>query len=243
MGTTKPTKIDPVAVAVRPAVGDDAGVGELDARLGELKQQLLEVLERNGGDESSIDPDAVTHAVREFAQLVNGLLPASLPAEAADEARRVVIDALVELEGLDAPGALAALDRLLLRIEQVRELMRERDDEGLGEVEEDGPTLLALLAEWLPGITQADLALLAGTSARTLQRLASAGGPPPNRLRLVARLVAELRHAWTPAGVIAWFGRPRIELDGRPPVDVLDDPVYEGRLRRAVREGASGHGS
>jgi transcriptional regulator with XRE-family HTH domain len=143
-----------------------------------------------------------------------------------------------EAVATDDPEALANLDRLLVRVEQVRELLRERVDEGLGEVESDGAALLDLLADWLPGTTQAELAALAGTSTRTLQRLARDGGPPPNRLRLVARLVAELRHAWTPAGVIDWFQRPRPELEDRPPIELLDDPAYEARLWTEVRAGA-----
>jgi hypothetical protein len=56
-------------------------------------------------------------------------------------------------------------------------------------------------------------------------------------------LVALLWRAWTPAGVVAWFYRQRRDLDGKPPIDVLDDPEYERSLMTAARQGRAQHGS
>ncbi|HEX2161523.1 MAG TPA: hypothetical protein VHF88_06855, partial [Thermoleophilaceae bacterium] len=68
------------------------------------------------------------------------------------------------------------------------------------------------------------------------------GGADP-RLTLVARLVSILRHAWTPAGVVAWFDRPRRELDGRAPRELLDDPANERILIATARSSRNQYGS
>ena len=41
----------------------------------------------------------------------------------------------------------------------------------------------------------------------------------------MARLVGQLRHAFTSAGVVAWFDWPRRELGGATPRERLDDPL------------------
>ena len=43
-------------------------------------------------------------------------------------------------------------------------------------------------------------------------------------MQRVARLVAILRHAWTDEGVVAWFYRPRKDLDARKPIELIDEP-------------------
>ncbi len=53
---------------------------------------------------------------------------------------------------------------------------------------------------------------------------------PSSQFVLVVRLIALLRRAWTEEGVIAWFDRPRTALDGRGPIDLLDESDSEGVL-------------
>jgi type VI secretion system protein ImpL len=57
---------------------------------------------------------------------------------------------------------------------------------------------------------------------------------------VVARLVAILEHSWTPAGIVAWFHRPRRDLGGRTPLAVLSrrNPDEEA-LVSAARAGRS----
>lgn len=56
----------------------------------------------------------------------------------------------------------------------------------------------------------------------------------------MARLVAILRHAWTEDGIVAWFHRPRRDLQGQRPIAVLKDPNYdEDELISAARAGRS----
>ena len=78
---------------------------------------------------------------------------------------------------------------------------------------------------------QRDLAELLGVELRRFQRWISPRertqpeGEDARRLRAVARLAGQLRHAFTPAGVVAWFDWPRPELGGATPRSLLGDPV------------------
>jgi hypothetical protein len=73
------------------------------------------------------------------------------------------------------------------------------------------------------------VASLLGISPRQLQRWLSPDGPAPEgadaaRVRMVAQVANQLRHVFTGPGVVRWFHRPHPRL-GRPPRDLLDDPL------------------
>lgn len=64
---------------------------------------------------------------------------------------------------------------------------------------------------------------------RQLQRWLAAHGSEPAgaeaaRIRVVARLVNQLRHTFTGPGVLAWFSRKHPML-GEAPAALLDDPM------------------
>lgn len=69
------------------------------------------------------------------------------------------------------------------------------------------------------------LASLLGISVASLRRYAGGQRPTPDvvaaRLHLLARIVAELRGAYSEVGVRRWFERPRSPLGGRSPAAVL----------------------
>jgi uncharacterized protein (DUF2384 family) len=134
-------------------------------------------------------------------------------------------------------------EQMLLGIERVRQVIRDSIDESVGGAEVDRRRLVETIRETLPGAKQAELAKLLGIDARTVRRWSTEAGRPDQRLTLVARLVSILRHAWTPAGVVAWFNRPRRELDGRAPRDLLDDPANERALIAAARSSRNQYGS
>jgi len=69
------------------------------------------------------------------------------------------------------------------------------------------------------------LAELVGVSVASLRRYAGDQRPTPDvvaaRLHLIARIVAELRGAYSEVGVRRWFDRPRSLLGGRTPDTML----------------------
>jgi uncharacterized protein (DUF2384 family) len=69
------------------------------------------------------------------------------------------------------------------------------------------------------------LAELLGISVASLRRYAKEERPTPDlvaaRLHLLARIVGELRGAYSEVGVRRWFERPRTALRGRSPDDLL----------------------
>ena len=105
----------------------------------------------------------------------------------------------------------------------------------LGEAEEVGDARTPKeLARWLAvtvEVPQRDLADLLGVELRRFQRWISVRertqpeAEEARRLRALARIVGQLRHAFTPAGVLAWFDWPRPELGGTTPRELLADPV------------------
>jgi hypothetical protein len=131
--------------------------------------------------------------------------------------------------------------QLRLALEQMRFLFaRIAEREPIGE---DRPAID--VARWLettlPSVSQQRKAQLVGISLRTYQRWVSdresttPSGDEERRLRLVARIVNQLRHSLTGPGVVEWFGRPRADLQGASPMDALDDPDrLEGLLAAAA---------
>ena len=136
---------------------------------------------------------------------------------------RAVLDAQAAVEEEYRDGLRIALERLSHALA------------ALGEAEEVGDARSPKeLARWLATaveVPQRDLADLLGVDLRRFQRWISARertrpeGEEARRLRALARLVGQLRHAFTPAGVVAWFDWPRPDLAGATPRELLADPV------------------
>ncbi|HEY7961524.1 MAG TPA: hypothetical protein VID29_06340 [Solirubrobacteraceae bacterium] len=156
------------------------------------------------------------------------------------EFRGLLLDSLRAMQN-EQP--LDAFDKLLLNIEAMRHLLRDALDGHVEGSEEDTSTVVHQLRQWLPRASQPELAGLMGISTRQYQRWGQMRTEPTRRAQIVARLIAILRRSWTDAGVVAWFYRPRPELDDKAPVDVLDDTAYEQVLFRAVRQGRAQHGA
>jgi hypothetical protein len=79
------------------------------------------------------------------------------------------------------------------------------------------------------------LAAIVSSSPASLRRYASGIRSVPDRvaarLHWLAKVVAELRGAYNDAGVRRWFERPRTQLDGRAPQQLLEgnwDPDEDG---------------
>jgi hypothetical protein len=119
--------------------------------------------------------------------------------------------------------------QLRLALEQMRFLFaRIADREPIGE---DRPAhdLARWLDSKLASVSQPKKAELLHVSPRTYQRWVSdqesvrPSGEDERRLRVVARIVNQLRHSLTGPGVVEWFEYPRADLGGATPSAVLDD--------------------
>lgn len=120
--------------------------------------------------------------------------------------------------------------QLRLALEQMRFLFaRIADREPIGE---DRPAheVALWLDSKLASVSQPRKAELLHVSPRTYQRWISdresvrPSGEDERRLRIVARIVNQLRHSLTGPGVVEWFEHPRADLDGAAPSGVVDDP-------------------
>lgn len=121
---------------------------------------------------------------------------------------------------------------LRVALEQVRHALRDIASNAPYGFDVQPKQLLARLAADLP-VAQPELARLLGVSARQLQRWLSPTGSAPSgedaRVRTVAQVVNQLKHTFTPAGVVAWFDRPHPQL-GVAPIELLDDPLRHPQL-------------
>lgn len=218
------------------------------AQLEQAQQVVLEWMETLRDEADKLDDSQVENFAdtmrRVVTRLSKDLGPLDLDPESLAEIRGVIIGGIEELdtEG-DAGSRIDVLEDLLIRGEKIRHVLRDALDADVGADPRDARAMGDSLVDWLPRVPQREIAELAGISLRQFQRWLKDGGESPRRLALVARLVALLKRAWTPEGVVAWFYRPRRDLDGKAPVDVLDDPAAEQALMRAVRQGRAQHGS
>jgi hypothetical protein len=171
------------------------------------------------------------------------LHPEDFDPEVLAELRDIMLKWIAATNDLDETRPLDTVDTYLVHAEAMRHLVRDALDAHVEGADRDAQTVLKQLLEWLPTTTQAEIARLVGISDRQFHRWKTSGGKPSRRLSLVARLVALLRRAWTEQGVIAWFHRARRDLDGKTPLDVIDDPAYERLLLTAVRQGRASHGA
>lgn len=212
----------------------------------QLQDELTQDVDEQQHDGSPFDPAYTERFVRTAQRLssqVHKELPPDLDPEALAEIRGHLINGLEALNEIDEKRPLDSIDNFVVHAEAVRHIVRDALDGQAKGDEADAGELLEGLSMQLPGVTRKELAELLGIGERQVQRLAKGGSKPSDRLRLVSRLVALLWRAWTPAGVVAWFYRPRRDLDSKPPIDVLDDPEYERSLMIAARQGRAQHGS
>jgi len=130
--------------------------------------------------------------------------------------------------------------RLRVALEQMRFLFaRIADRQPVGE-DQPATEVARWLDRTLAAVSQPAKAQLLQVSPRTYQRWVSdrepgrPSGEDERRLRVVARIVNQLRHSLTAPGVADWFEHPRADLDGASPADVLADPEQLERLLAAA---------
>jgi DNA-binding transcriptional regulator YiaG len=184
--------------------------------------------------ESAIPP-AIVAAVREIAF---GIEETNLRRwETVDPTHAVIVlrSAVSAQLALEEPDSPAARDQLRIALESIRQSLAaiaEREPVSAERTPKEVVQWLAARTE----VPQGRLAELLGVSARQLQRWLSATesaqpeGDDARKVRLVARIVNQLRFALTPAGTVEWFGWSRTDLGSRSPLELLDDPIEEPRL-------------
>jgi hypothetical protein len=115
---------------------------------------------------------------------------------------------------------------LRVTLEQMRHALRDLN-EGLPVREGEDTKEIAMWLARVLEVPQPKLAELLGVSPRQLQRwispnlASSPKGDDASRLRVVARIVNNLRHAMTAKGVLHWFEHPHPELKGDTPATLL----------------------
>ncbi|MGI8632139.1 MAG: hypothetical protein ACR2NA_06260 [Solirubrobacterales bacterium] len=220
---------------------------EIDGQVDELKSDYEEALNDalEGYDEALAEvasrpeiDESIQQRLSSVSKRLADLKPKLDAADLTVRQQAAIYSAIVDLSsGLTKREAdLDRFEKALIGIERIRHVIRDALDEFIGGVNADRQQTVRELASELAGVRRSQVADLVGVDPRTLSRWQQRPGEKcSSRLRLVARLVAVLRHAWTPAGVVAWFSRPRRGLGGKKPIDLLDDPAYEQELLSAAR--------
>lgn len=192
-------KVQDLADANERLAREDSVSGDVRKVIHDLVQELLEMTD---SEVAQMDP-----------YLLLALQRGALHAEAA----------------LNAEPGRDQRRQLRIALEQVRQAFR--DFSGAWPIADDRSA--KDVARWLAdkvSVPQATLASLVGTTGRTFQRWISLTdstrplGIEEQRLRVVARITNHLRHALTGPGVVSWLQTPRPELNGRSPIDLVDEP-------------------
>lgn len=198
-------------------------------------QRTMEKAARTG----ALDPEELERfgqTIKEAAARVNDqVLPHIDPTSAQEIGTRLISILTLDVTTVDT---LDAADSYLIDLEAIRHVFRDLLEEQRPEsLRREAQELVALIEGWLPDVSVQDRADLLGFTPRQLQRRRHDNAPATSREQLVARLIAILRGGWTDAGVMAWFRRPRAELHGAAPIDLLADPSQEPALLLSARAG------
>lgn len=227
-----------MAVAVR----EHDALEQFEELVTDWSRQLLKAL-----NQTPLPPDYLDrwrHTAGRLSEAINRSAPPSLDPEQLAEIRGELLEILQSVANGDPKRPLDSVEAALLSLEAIRHIVRDAlDQQAPGEG--DARTLLKGLEEALPRVGRKELADLLGTSERSLQRILASTTPvePARRLQILARLVSLLRRGWTPEGVVAWFHRPRPELDGESAIEAIDDPNLEQDILALARHGRAQHGS
>lgn len=177
-------------------------------------------------------PDDVIELVDDFATELHTETPSALGAD-PDLVAELFGAALRAEKALRQPTPVAQRRELRLPLEQVRALVAQIIEDAPYAADVPAGEVLRNLVTTL-NVPQRDVAELLGIAPRTLQRWLGHGASVPSgeeesRVRLVAQLVNQLRHSFTPTGIVAWFKRKHPWLDAAP-IDLLATPALQTDL-------------
>jgi uncharacterized protein (DUF2384 family) len=220
-------------------------LGNADQELQALKNSFVEAIGQLQGNphiDGSFHERLVNVAAR-LRELRHGLRPEDFDKAQINEFHSALLDIydLIAEQGEDEDLDIA--DRLLVCIERVRHVIRDALDEHVAGVPDDAGLVIQEIKNWLPNTSNEVIGSIVGVDRRTLPRWMKESRPASRRLQLVARLIAILRHNWTEEGIVAWFQRPREGLNGKRPLNLLDDASAEDLLLAEARSGRSQYAS
>jgi uncharacterized protein (DUF2384 family) len=214
-------------------------LGEFDQELEDLQRGFIEAVEHLRRIPEA--DDSYEQRWEEISRRMKALRD-GVEAEDYDKDQLVtlasaLLDIRDQLDQAGTPWSLDVCDRLMILLERIRHVVRDALDEHVSGVSDDVGMVMTEIDRWLPHVPDQKLANLLGVDRRTLSRWRAQAGQPKRTLRVFAGLVAILRHNWDEEGIVAWFYRPRRDLDGRRPATLLGDPGVEERLISAARSG------
>jgi uncharacterized protein (DUF2384 family) len=220
-------------------------LGKLDREIEDLQRGFIEAVEhlRRAPEADSSYEGRWKEIARRMRGLREGIRAADYDRDQLAVLAGALLDIRDELDRDDALENLDVCDQLMILLERIRHVVRDALDEHVNGASGDVGVVLADLERWLPRVPDRAIAALVGVDRRTLSRWRGQGGQPRRNLRVFARVVAILRHNWDEEGIIAWFERPRRDLDGRRPSTLLGDPNAEAELIAAARSGRNQYAS
>ena len=220
-------------------------LGQFDRELEDLQRGFIEAVEqlRRAPEVDGSHEERWQAIARRMKRLREGIQAEDYDKDQLATLATTLLDIRDQLDRDDAPGNLDVCDQLMIMLERIRHVVRDALDEHVDGVSGDVGVVMAELGHWLPHVSDETIATLVGVDRRSLSRWRRQGGQPRRTLRIFARLVAILRHNWDEEGAIAWFERPRRDLDGRNPAALLADPNAEDSLLSAARSGRNQYAS
>jgi hypothetical protein len=220
-------------------------LGKFDQELEDLQRGFIEAVEhlRRAPEVDDSHEERWQAIAQRMKRLRDGIRAEDYDKDQLATLASTLLDIRDQLDRDDAPGNLDVCDQLMIMLERIRHVVRDALDEHVSGTTGDVGVVMSELERWLPHVSDQTIATLVGVDRRSLSRWRGRGGQPRRSLRIFARLVAILRHNWDEEGVIAWFGRPRRDLDGRRPAALLADPNAEDALLSAARYGRNQYAS
>jgi uncharacterized protein (DUF2384 family) len=220
-------------------------LGKFDQELEDLQRGFIEAVEhlRRTPEVDDSYEERWQAIAQRMKRLRDGIRAEDYDKDQLATLASTLLDIRDQLDRDDAPGNLDVCDQLMIMLERIRHVVRDALDEHVSGATGDVGVVMTELERWLPHVSDQTIAKLVGVDRRSLSRWRGQGGQPRRSLRIFARLVAILRHNWDEEGVIAWFERPRRDLDGRKPATLLADPNAEDVLLSAARSGRNQYAS
>ncbi|SRR6266545_1915754 len=202
-------------------------IGDLEAALLELEQANRRLAKERGV------PESIGYLVNDLGEQIGETSPQDLEGVAPDDwiavqsaALRAVSAARRDEDEANQRRQLRLLiEELRFRLARLADQQPVADDRAIEDV-----------VRWLDqtlSITQEAKGELFGVTDRTWQRWTSQAekarptGDDERQVRLVARLVGELRHLLTANGVVAWLGEGEPSLGGSTPLEVVREGAPE----------------